>query len=145
MSFLCQNLQKILLARKRIRNWSVWWARSALVSAKKLFEFGRWRSPLGAATGKFWNIWIHGHYLNVIFMSKCCKFSFEFEQILKNFSWLLKFWTNFFALLVEECAVHWNLKIIFLILIWLHWIISCIQHSRHKFKSQVNFFFVVSA
>ena len=52
-AFLCQNLQQFLLAKKRVRNWSVLCARSALFSAKKLFEFGRWRSPMGAATGKF--------------------------------------------------------------------------------------------
>ena len=60
-SFLCQNLQQFLLAKKRLRNWSVLCARSALISAKKLFEFGRWRCPLGAATGKFLEFWYTMH------------------------------------------------------------------------------------
>ena len=96
MSFLCQNLQQFLLAKKRVRNWSVWCTRSALFSAKILFEFGRWRCPLGAGTGKFLKFWIHEHYLHAILMSKSCKFSVDFEQIFKNFNWLIRILNKFF-------------------------------------------------
>ena len=49
------------------------------------------------ARENFLKFCIHEHYLHAILMSKSCKFSIDFEQILKISNDWLKFWTNFFA------------------------------------------------
>ena len=86
----CISFLKFLLAKKRVRNWSVWCARSALISARKLFGVWEVTVPIGRRHEKIFEILDTRALSACHFYVKILQIFSGFEQTLKNFNWLIK-------------------------------------------------------